>query len=186
MLVHRDCCLSRIGPHQTTTFKALHVIILLGMMPTNRVIEFQTREWAILSQAYSLEQVKAVNETAAFNRWAHIEIVKASSGEAEIRAAWRDDFGQYAGFMHAGLISALLDTACGFAASTVSGNVLATHISVSCLAPAVGTTFTALGHVVRAGKRQIFTKGELFASSETAKAKLVATADVLLLPNSAS
>jgi uncharacterized protein (TIGR00369 family) len=138
-----------------------------------------------MSPAYSFEQVKAVNATAGFNRWARIEVVQASSGEAEIRIGWREDFGQYAGYLHAGLISALLDTACGFAASTISGNVIATHFSVNCLAPAVGTTFVAFGHVVRAGKRQIFTRGELFASSETGKAKLVATADVLLLPSSA-
>lgn len=135
-----------------------------------------------MSQPFSFETVQAVNATAAFNRWAQIEVVRASAGDAEIRIAWREDFGQYAGFLHAGLISALLDTACGFAASTVSGNVLATHVSVSCLSPAVGTAFTAFGHVIRAGKRQIFTRGELFASSDAKKSKLVATADVLLLP----
>ncbi len=135
-----------------------------------------------MSQPYTFERVKAVNETAGFNRWAQIEVMRASAGEAEIRIGWRADFGQYAGFLHAGLISALLDTACGFAASTISGNVLATHVSVNCLSPAVGTAFSAVGHVVRAGKRQIFTRGELFASSDGKSPKLVATADVLLLP----
>jgi len=57
-----------------------------------------------LNQAYSLEQVKEANETAGFNRWAQIEVVTASAGEAEIRIGWREEFGQYAGFLHAGSI----------------------------------------------------------------------------------
>ena len=42
---------------------------------------------------------------------------------------WRADLGQYAGFLHASMIGGMIDTACGFAAFTLSGRVLASHIS---------------------------------------------------------
>ena len=52
------------------------------------------------------------------------------AGECDLRMAWRaDDMGQYSGFLHAGLIAALLDTACGFAANTTASGVRSSHVS---------------------------------------------------------
>ena len=58
---------------------------------------------------------------------------------------------QYTGFLHAGVVAALLDTACGYAAATTVGYVLASNISINCLAPAIGDAFVARGLVVKAG-----------------------------------
>ena len=131
-----------------------------------------------------LDTLKAINQSAAFNRWAGFEVTHASQGEAELRMAWRaDDMGQYAGFLHAGLIGAMLDTACGFAAASVSGRVLASHFSVNCLAPAVGRAFVARGRVVKAGRKQVFATAELFAEGEgDVEPKLVATGNAILVP----
>jgi uncharacterized protein (TIGR00369 family) len=130
-----------------------------------------------------LDTIQAVNQTAAFNRWAGFEVTRAGDGEAELRMPWRDELGQYAGFLHAGLIGAMLDTACGFAASTVSGPVLASHFSVNCMAPAVGRAFVARGRVVKAGRKQVFAVAELYAEGEgDAAPKLVATGNAILVP----
>ena len=131
-----------------------------------------------------LDTIQAINKTAAFNRWAGFEVTRAAEGEAELRMRWREeDMGQYAGFLHAGLIGAMLDTACGFAAATVAGRVLASHFSVNCLRPAVGQRFVARARVVKAGRTQMFTSAELFAEEEPGAArKLVATGDAILVP----
>ena len=131
-----------------------------------------------------LDTIQAINKTAAFNRWAGFEVTRAAEGEAELRMQWREeDMGQYAGFLHAGLIGAMLDTACGFAAATVAGRVLASHFSVNCLAPAVGRAFVARGRVVKAGRKQVFATAELFAEGEgDVEPKLVATGNAILVP----
>jgi len=130
-----------------------------------------------------LTQIQHVNATASFNRWAGFEVTRADLGEAELCISWRaQDMAQYSGFLHAGLIAALLDTVCGFAAATISGRVLASHFSVSCIAPAVGHRFVAKGRVVKAGKKQVFTKGELYAQGENDSLKLVAIGDTILVP----
>jgi uncharacterized protein (TIGR00369 family) len=85
------------------------------------------------------------------------------------------------GFMHAGIVAALIDTACGYAAASVAGRVLTSHVSVNCLRPAVGELFIARARVVKPGKQQIFTSGELFAVSQ-GEEKLVATGETLLVP----
>ena len=127
-----------------------------------------------------LTQLRAINATAAFNRWCGIEVVAAEPGSATIAMPWRPEAGQYAGFLHAGLVGALIDTACGFAAATLVGRVLASHYAVNCLRPAVGERFIARAKVVKPGKTQVFTACELFAQAHGSE-KLVATGETLLV-----
>ena len=128
-----------------------------------------------------LSTIRSINTTSAFNRWCGIEVLSAGEGRAEIAVPWREDLGQYAGFLHAGMVGALIDTACGFAAATVVGRVLASHYSVNCLRPAVGERFVARARVVKPGRTQVFTACELFAVSG-GEEKLVATGETLLTP----
>jgi uncharacterized protein (TIGR00369 family) len=101
-----------------------------------------------------LARIRAINDQAAFNRWCGIEVVSAEPGGAVIAMPWRPEAGQYAGFLHAGLIGALIDTACGFAAVTLVGRVLASHYTVNCLRPAVGHRFIARARVVNRASRR--------------------------------
>ena len=128
-----------------------------------------------------LTLLRQINETAAFNTWCGFEVIAAEPGYAEVAMAWRPEVGQYSGFLHAGLVGALLDTACGFAAATLVGRVLASHFSVNCLRPAVGQRFVAKGRVVKPGKIQVFTRAELFATAD-GKETLVATGETILVP----
>lgn len=128
-----------------------------------------------------LSFLRSINETAAFNRWLGLEVLSAGNGQAEIALAWRPELGQYAGYLHAALIGGMVDTACGFAAATLAGRVLASHYAVNCLRPAVGERFIARARVVKPGRTQVFTACELFAVSG-GEEKLVATGETLLTP----
>jgi len=127
------------------------------------------------------EAVVALNASAAFNRHVGFEVVSAGSGSAELRLPWRTDLGQYAGFLHAAMIAGMIDTACGFAAYTLVGNVLASHVSVNCLATAAGDAFVARARVVKSGRRLVFTHAELFALKGRDE-RLVATGEAILVP----
>jgi uncharacterized protein (TIGR00369 family) len=134
------------------------------------------------SPGFDLQRLTETNASAAFNRMAGFEVVAAGDGEVELRMIWRDDLTQYAGHLHAGMIAALLDTACGFAAATVVGNVTASHFSMNCLRPAIGRSFTAKGTTVRTGRRQVFARAELFAENEQGETSMVATGETVLIP----
>ena len=127
-----------------------------------------------------LTALRAVTKRAKFNSWLGLEVVSAAYGEAVLHLPWREEFGQYAGFLHAGIVSALLDTACGFAAYSVSGEILASQLSVKFLRPAVATTFVARGRVIKPGKQQVFAAAEL--ASIDAPDRLLAICDTLLVP----
>jgi uncharacterized protein (TIGR00369 family) len=128
-----------------------------------------------------LAQIREINALAPFNLWAGIEVAEASSGRVTLTLPWRKELGQYSSFLHAGVIGALIDTACGFAAVTVVGGVLASHYSVNCFSPAIGSSFKVEGHVSRAGRKQVFATANLYAISE-AETKLVANGSAILVP----
>ena len=127
-----------------------------------------------------LETLQKINTLAAFNRWCGIAVTHAEPGSVTIEIDWRDEFGQYSGYLHAGLIGTLIDTACGYAAATMAGpNLLASSYMVNCLRPATGKKFIARAHVVKPGKSQVFTACDLFALSDDGE-KLVANGQTLL------
>lgn len=133
-----------------------------------------------MAGAQLLTQLRAFNDTAAFNRMFGFTVDAVGPGTSEISMPWKAEAGQYAGFLHAGLVGALIDTACGYAAATVAGpNLLAAHFAVNCLRPATGSRFIARARVVKPGKQQVFTACELFAESAAGET-LVATGETLL------
>ncbi|NIM40107.1 MAG: hotdog fold thioesterase [Hydrogenophaga sp.] len=124
--------------------------------------------------------VRRINASAEFNRWCGFDVVSCAPGAVELAMPWRKEAGQYAGFLHAGLVGALIDTACGFAAATLVGpRLLAAHFSVNCLRPAAGQRFLARARVVKPGRQQVFTACELYAIEDGVE-KLVATGETLL------
>ena len=75
---------------------------------------------------------RQLSATASLNTWAGFEVVRMADGECELTMSWRAaEMGQYAGFLHAGMIAALLDTACGFAAHTKATGVLSFNLAVN-------------------------------------------------------
>ena len=122
--------------------------------------------------------IAAVNALSPFNSWAGFEVESAGDGAATLRLTDRSELRQHAGFLHAGVVAALLDTAAGFAAATVAGNVATSQMSVSFLAPARGEVFLATARVLKAGKRQVFVAAELHAEGGA----LVANATAVLVP----
>jgi uncharacterized protein (TIGR00369 family) len=84
------------------------------------------------------------------------ELLDLAPGRSTIRSTYREGLGQQNGFFHAGVASAIGDTACGYAAYTLfppDTNVLSAEFNINLLAPAKGRELVATAEVVRAGRR---------------------------------
>lgn len=88
------------------------------------------------------------------------------SGEVEIELPFRDELTQQHGYLHAAAITAIVDSACGYAALTrmpPEMEVLSVEFKVNLLAPGVGDRFVAVGKVVRSGRTLTVCSGEGYA-----------------------
>lgn len=128
-----------------------------------------------------LDQLRGVNAASAYNQSAGFELLSAADGEAELAVDAKPELLQHAGLLHAGVLGALIDTACGFAAASIAGSVLASHYSVRCYRPGKGERFVARARVVKSGKRQVFATAEVFALCDDGEV-LIAGGDAVLVP----
>jgi len=117
----------------------------------------------------------------SFNRQGMMKTINASivairPGEIELEFPYQANLTQQHGFIHGGIVSTVLDTACGYAAFSLmpeNGAVLTIEFKVNMLSPAKGERFSAVGKVKRPGKNITVTQGELFSHAEGGQ-KLVA------------
>jgi uncharacterized protein (TIGR00369 family) len=85
----------------------------------------------------------------------------------------------HAGALHAGVQAALLDTACGYAAGTLAGNVVTLQLNLLFLSSAKGDRFEARARVTKAGKAQLFAAAELIAWRDGAEVLAAGASAVL-------
>lgn len=108
---------------------------------------------------------------ASFARQRAMELVGArvdrvAPGEVDIVVDHRDELTQQHGFLHAGILAAIADTACGYAALTLMPAdvaVLSVEFKINLLRPAAGSRFIARGRVVRPGSTLSTCSAEVMA-----------------------
>ena len=114
-------------------------------------------------------------------------IARVKPGEVEIEMPYRADFTQQHGFVHGGIVTAIVDSACGYAALSLSAPetaVLTVEYKVNFLAPAKGDRLLARGEVVRPGSTVTVCKGDVVAydgGDEKVVASMLTT--MMLMPN---
>ena len=106
-----------------------------------------------------------------------ISIVRLEPGEVDLAMPYSADFTQQHGFVHAGIITAGLDNACGVAAFTLmqaGSEILTVEFKTNLLAPAKGERFVFRAKVVKPGRTLTFCEAAAFAQNDGAET-LVAT-----------
>lgn len=105
------------------------------------------------------------------------ELTEISEGTATIELPFRTDLTQQHGFIHAGIVTMIVDTACGYAAFSLmppTAAVLTVEYKVNFISPAIGEKLIARGRVLKPGRTLMVCHGEVHALT-AGKEKLVAT-----------
>jgi uncharacterized protein (TIGR00369 family) len=98
-------------------------------------------------------------------------------GAVDVVLPFRDDLTQQDGFLHAGVVAAIADSACGYAAHTLmpaTARVLSIEFKLNLLAPAVGERLEARARVIRAGRTVTVCQADVLAITGKTE-KLIAT-----------
>jgi uncharacterized protein (TIGR00369 family) len=111
-------------------------------------------------------------------------LTAVSAGRVILEMPVNEAVSQQDGFIHAGAISSLVDSACGYAALTmmpVDSNVLAVEFKINFVAPAIGERIRATGNVLKAGRTITLCQGEAHAILLSGEEKLVAVMQATMI-----
>jgi|SRR6266496_6464271 len=106
------------------------------------------------------------------------ELGRVEPGLVEITLPYRTDLTQQHGYVHAGIVTTIADSACGYAAYSLmaaGSEVLSVEFKVNLLRPARGDSFLAHGEVIKAGKTLTVVRADVFGISQNEARELVAT-----------
>ena len=104
-------------------------------------------------------------------------IERVEAGEVDIALAFSSALSQQHGYLHAGAVASIADSANGYAALTLAppgSDVLAVEFKINLLAPARAPRFLARGRVLRPGRRLTVCLAEVFGVDGSAE-ELIAT-----------
>lgn len=104
-------------------------------------------------------------------------LAAVQDGRVSIELPFRREFTQQHGYVHAGVVASIADTAGGYAALTTmdeGASVLAVEFKINLLRPAEGVLFVANAEVVKSGRTLTVTEVDVYARDERGSEKLCA------------
>jgi uncharacterized protein (TIGR00369 family) len=96
------------------------------------------------------------------------ELSRIEAGIVEITLPYRTELTQQNGYLHAGIVTTIADSACGYAAYSLmptGSEVLSVEFKVNLLRPAKGDKFLARAEVIKPGKTLSVVRADVFALS---------------------
>ena len=111
-------------------------------------------------------------------------VVEVAPGRAVLGVKHRADLTQQHGFVHAGVVSTGLDTACGYAAFTLmpaDAGVLTIEFKINLLAPALGPELRFEAEVTKAGRTISVADARAYQDGDGGERKLVASMTATLM-----
>ena len=106
------------------------------------------------------------------------ELSRIEPGVVEITLPYRADLAQQNGYLHAGIVATIADSASGYAAYSLmppNSQVLSVEFKVNLLRPAKGETFLASAEVIKSGKTLTVVHADVFGIEQGGRRELVAT-----------
>lgn len=137
-----------------------------------------------------LARVQATLARQPFMTTLGVTLERVILGEVELRLPCVVSLTQHTGALHAGAITAVVDSACAAASVTQAPadcDIVSVEFKVNLLAPAIGDYVKAIGRVVRAGRTLTVCNGEVWAvTGRTATLVAVMQATMMAIPVSAA
>jgi uncharacterized protein (TIGR00369 family) len=119
---------------------------------------------------------------SGFSKWLDVEPIKVWEGESELLLALRPEMTQHHGYAHGAIVGLMADNACAWAGASVAGDVVTGGYTIDFLRPAKGERLRARGTVIKAGKRQMVVRADVWAESDGEPPVHVAAAQATIVP----
>ncbi|MDP5103690.1 MAG: PaaI family thioesterase [Erythrobacter sp.] len=119
---------------------------------------------------------------SGFSSWLDIEPITVWQGQSELLLTMRPEMTQHHGYAHGAIVGLMADNACAWAGASVAGDVVTGGYTIDFLRPAKGARLRARGAVIKAGKRQVVVRADVWAESDGTEPVHVAAAQATIVP----
>jgi uncharacterized protein (TIGR00369 family) len=131
-----------------------------------------------------VEEIKNSFGQQTIMRLIGAELSDVQPGVVEITLPYRADLTQQHGYLHAGIVTTVADSACGYAAFSLmpaGSEVLSVEFKVNLLCPARGEKFIARAAVIKAGKTLTVVRADVLGIGSSGDRELVATMQATMI-----
>lgn len=129
-----------------------------------------------------LERAYNIFNTQGFLTFTGVKIESLEKGKAILSCENKKELSQSLGYMHGGMVAAILDTAGGFAAFTLIPSncyVVTSELKINYMRPVISKKVIGVGEVISQGKRLIVVEATLKDEEDNMLAKMMATMFVM-------
>jgi uncharacterized protein (TIGR00369 family) len=136
-------------------------------MATHPVAPGAESGWAPANRDYAA-RVRASFAQQGAMRLIGARMTELRPGYCAIELPYRDDLTQQHGYVHAGIVATIVDSAGGYAGFTLfptNASVLTAEYKLNLIAPAMGERLIAVGEVVKSGRTLVVARGEVHAEA---------------------
>jgi len=112
------------------------------------------------------------------------DLVAVEPGYCSIALVPRPEVSQQHGYVHAGIVAAIVDAAGGYAGYTLfpeDASVLTVEFKLNLLAPAAGERLVAEGRVIKPGRTLAITQGEVYAERAGVRTRVALMQQTLMV-----
>jgi uncharacterized protein (TIGR00369 family) len=106
------------------------------------------------------------------------ELALVEPGIVEVAVPYQNDLAQQHGYLHAGIVTTIADSAAGYAAYSLmpaGSEVLSVEFKVNLLRPARGKSFLAHAEVIKPGRTLTIARADVFGIADSGERELIAT-----------
>jgi uncharacterized protein (TIGR00369 family) len=124
------------------------------------------------------EEIKASFAKQSIMELIGAELSLVEPGLVEIALPYRSDLAQQHGYLHAGVVATIADSAAGYAAYSLmpaGSEVVSVEFKLNLLRPAKGKSFLARAEVIKPGRTLTVVRADVFAGADSGERALVAT-----------
>jgi len=124
------------------------------------------------------EEIKASFVKQSIMELIGAELSLVEPGLVEIALPYRSDLAQQHGYLHAGVVATIADSAAGYAAYSLmpaGSEVVSVEFKLNLLRPAKGKSFLARAEVIKPGRTLTVVRADVFANTDSRDRALVAT-----------
>ncbi len=112
------------------------------------------------------------------------ELTHVEPGKVEITLPFRQDLTQQNGYLHAGIVTTIADSACGYAAYSLmpaGSGVLSVEFKVNFMRPAMGKKLVAVADVLKAGRSLSVVRADVFGHAHNGDVQIVAAMQATMI-----